>query len=107
VELKGIQREVDDWIRQYKLGYFKPLEILARLTEETGELAREINHKFGPKKKKLSENENDIGGEIADIVFTLTCLANSLGLDMNRDCKRMMKKYDTRDKNRWEKTSKQ
>jgi NTP pyrophosphatase (non-canonical NTP hydrolase) len=103
MNLTGIQKEVDDWVKQYKVGYFRPLEILARLMEETGELAREINHSFGPKKKKVSEKTGDIGGEIADIIFTLTCLANSLGINMGQDFNKMMKKYQTRDKDRWEK----
>lgn len=101
--MKDIQKEVDDWVRQYKIGYFKPLEILARLTEETGELAREINHHFGPKKKKNTEETKDMEEEIADIIFTLTCLANSLNLDMDRGFKSVMNKVYNRDKNRWEK----
>ena len=40
--LKDIQKEVDDWINQFKIGYWKPHEVLARLTEETGELAKAI-----------------------------------------------------------------
>lgn len=103
MKLKGIQKDVDDWVKQIKVGYFKPLEILARLIEEVGELARELNHRYGPKKKKASEVESDIGGEIADIIFTLACLANSLGIDMSHDFEKMMKKYKTRDKDRWEK----
>ena len=39
--MKKIQKQVDEWVKQLKIGYFKPLEILARLTEEVGELARE------------------------------------------------------------------
>ena len=54
MSLKKIQKEVDTWASQYKTGYWKPHEILARLTEEVGELAREINHVYGPKKKKDS-----------------------------------------------------
>ena len=46
--LKAVQKQVDDWVMQYKIEYFKPLETLARLTEESGELARELNHRFGP-----------------------------------------------------------
>lgn len=101
--MKNIQKEVDDWVQQYKLGYFKPLEIIARLTEETGELAREINHRFGPKKKKDSEDVKDVEDEIADIIFTLACLSNSLGLDMDRGFKSVMDKLNNRDKDRWEK----
>ena len=101
--MKEIQKEVDEWVQQYKIGYFKPLEIMAQLTEETGELAREINHRFGPKKKKNSEDTKDIEDEIADMVFTLTCLSNSLNLDMDRGFKSVMKKLNSRDKDRWEK----
>ena len=58
--LKEIQKQVDDWVKQYTIEYFKPLEILARLTEETGELARELNHRFGPKKKKATEEIKEV-----------------------------------------------
>ena len=101
--MKEIQKEVDDWVKQYKIGYFKPLEIMLRLTEETGELAREINHRFGPKRKKDAEDTKEIEEEIADIIFTLTCLSNSLDLDMDRGFKSVMEKINSRDKDRWEK----
>lgn len=101
--MKKIQKEVADWVQQYKIGYFKPLEIMLRLTEETGELAREINHRFGPKKKKDTEDIKEIEDEIADIIFTLTCLSNSLNLDMDRGFKSIMDKLNNRDKDRWEK----
>ena len=81
--LTKIQKEVDDWVTQYKIGYFKPLEILARLTEETGELAREVNHRFGPKKKKSTEDKKELNDEMADIIFTLCCLANSLNISIS------------------------
>ncbi len=97
------QKQVDEWVSQYKIGYFKPLEILARLTEETGELAREINHRFGPKKKKNTEDKKEMEEEIADIIFTLACLANSLDLDIDRGFREVMKKCYSRDKDRWEK----
>ena len=45
--LNQMQKEVDDYISQFKAGYFSPLANLARLTEEVGELAREINHYYG------------------------------------------------------------
>jgi NTP pyrophosphatase (non-canonical NTP hydrolase) len=101
--MKDIQKQVDNWVKQYKIGYFKPLEILARLVEEVGELARELNHRFGPKKKKTTEENKEIGDEMADIIFTLVCLANSLGIDLDKSFKEMMKKYQKRDNNRYEK----
>ena len=101
--LKAIQEEVDKWVNQYKIGYFKPLEIMACLTEEVGELAREVNHQFGPKKKKASENSREMADEIADIIFTLSCLSNSLKLDIDAAFKRVMDKCYGRDMERWEK----
>ena len=101
--MKDIQKRVDKWVSQYSMGYWKPLEILTRLVEETGELARELNHKFGPKKKKDTEVDGEIGDEIADTIFTLVCLANSLNIDLDRSFDKMMKKLETRDKDRFEK----
>ncbi len=101
--LKKIQKEVDKWVSQYKIGYFKPMDAIVRLTEETGELAREINHRFGPKKKKKTEELAEVGEEMADIIFTLTCLANPLKIDLDKSFKDVMKKLYTRDKDRFEK----
>jgi NTP pyrophosphatase (non-canonical NTP hydrolase) len=103
MSLKKNQKDVDKWIGQYKLGYFKPLEILARLAEEVGEVARELNHMFGPKKKKSMEAKADLEEELGDVIYTVICLANSLGLDLDRSWKKVMKKLNTRDKDRWEK----
>lgn len=102
MSLGVIQKQVDTWIKQYKVGYFKPLEIMTRLMEEVGELAREINHRFGPKKKKPAESKKEVGDEIADIIFTLVCLANSLGINLEESFQKMIDKYSGRDKNRYE-----
>ncbi len=101
MSLANYQKSVNNWVKQYTLGYFKPLEILARLAEEVGELARELNHQFGPKKKKSSEKKNEIGDEIADIIFTLICLANSQNIDLDKSFEKMMNKLNTRDKKRY------
>lgn len=101
--MQDYQRQADEWVKQYKIGYFKPLEIMARLMEETGELAREVNHRFGPKKKKETEDKKEMEDEVADIIFTLVCLANSLDLDIDRGFQSVMDKCYGRDKDRFEK----
>lgn len=101
--MKKEQQQVDKWISQYKLGYFKPLEILARITEEVGELARELNHRFGPKKKKATEKSKEIDDEIGDVIFSLICLANSLDINLDEAFKRVMDKTYNRDGDRFEK----
>lgn len=103
--LSDMQKEVDTYISQFKTGYFSPLANLARLTEEVGELAREINHYHGEKKKKDSEAENTIEAELGDNLFVLLCLANSLGIDMTESFNRTMEKFNTRDKYRFERKS--
>lgn len=99
--MKKAQKQVDAWVNQYAIGYFKPLEILARLVEEVGELARELNHHFGPKKKKASEEAKEIADEMADIIFTIICLANSLNIDLDKAFKTTMDKCYGRDKDRY------
>ena len=101
--LKEIQTEVDQYIGQFKEGYFSPLAMLARLTEELGELAREINHHYGEKPKKASEGEKEINDELGDMLFVLVCLANSLNIDLEEAHNRVMHKFNTRDKDRWTK----
>ncbi|HET7422801.1 MAG TPA: nucleotide pyrophosphohydrolase [Gemmatimonadales bacterium] len=95
------QRRVDAWISQFEEGYFHPLTNLARLTEEVGELAREINHRFGQKTKKKDEAEGDLGMELADILFVLICIANREGIDLDQAFERMMAKVESRDRDRW------
>ncbi len=101
--LKNLQDEVDQWTSQFEPQYWKPHEILARLMEEIGELAREVNHLHGPKKKKSSEKEQELGTEIADVIFTLCCLANSNGVNLEEAWKQVMDKCYNRDNNRYQK----
>ncbi|MBD8497594.1 nucleotide pyrophosphohydrolase [Paenibacillus arenosi] len=99
--LAEMQREVDQYISQFKEGYFSPLAMLARLTEEAGELAREVNHFYGEKPKKSSEADNSIEMELGDVLFILICFANSLGIDLTEAHDKVMDKFNTRDANRW------
>jgi len=101
MSFQPIQQEVDEWISQFEEGYFAPLPMLARLTEEVGELARAILHAHGGKKPKPGEDQGDVGGEIADAIFVLVCLANSQGIDLDAQFGAMMEKYRTRDRDRW------
>ncbi|MFC0476174.1 nucleotide pyrophosphohydrolase [Robertmurraya beringensis] len=96
-----LQEEVNTYISQFKEGYFSPLAMLARMTEELGELAREVNHYYGEKPKKASEKENTIEEELGDMLFVLICFANSLNIDLEESHNRVMEKFNTRDKNRW------
>lgn len=101
MDVREMQQEVDIWIGQFEEGYWTPLSMLARLIEEVGELAREINHHYGQKPKKPDEPAGDIALELADILFILLCYANSLNIDLEAAFKQVMEKYRSRDSNRW------
>lgn len=99
--MKDMQKEVDAYIGQFKEGYFSPLAMMARLTEEMGELAREINHYYGEKPKKTTEKERSIEEELGDVLFVMICMANSLNIDLETAHNIVMNKFNTRDKDRW------
>jgi NTP pyrophosphatase (non-canonical NTP hydrolase) len=94
--LSDVQQEIDHLIKEeWHSDYWHPLSSLARLTEEVGELAREINHRYGEKPKKATE---DAGNISTDIVASL---ANSIGVDLDAAFDEVMTKYRHRDAQRW------
>jgi NTP pyrophosphatase (non-canonical NTP hydrolase) len=105
MEIRESQERVDAYISQFREGYFPPLANLARLTEEVGELAREINHRFGPKTKKADEPDGNLALELGDILFVLLVLGNQLEVDLADAFERTLDKYETRDADRWERRS--
>src|SRR5437763_10419813 len=100
--LQDVQREIDTLIREeWHSHYWAPLSSLARLTEEVGELAREVNHTYGEKPRKVSEGQGNIVNEMGDILFILASLANSLDIDLDEAFEQVMAKYQRRDAQRW------
>lgn len=101
MSLAAMQETVDAWIGGFQEGYFDPMSMVVRLSEELGELAREVNHVYGPKPKKASEPPGSVAEEIGDLLFVLVCLANSLHLNLQDVFAEVMDKYRARDKERW------
>jgi NTP pyrophosphatase (non-canonical NTP hydrolase) len=101
MRISEAQRAVDDYIGQFAEGYWPPLTNLARLVEEVGELARELNHRYGHKTKKPGEPDQDLALELADILFVLVAIANEQKIDLEEAFRRVLRKYDERDANRW------
>ncbi|MBU6428933.1 MAG: nucleotide pyrophosphohydrolase [Cyanobacteria bacterium REEB65] len=99
--LQQAQAAVDAWIQQQDVGYWQPLALLARLTEEVGELAREVNHRFGEKPKRPDEAPGDLAAELADTMFILVCMANSWGIDLQTAFGQVLDKVAVRDAARW------
>lgn len=103
MSLKDCQNDVEEWTSQFKIQYWKPLSILARITEEVGELSQELNDRYGDRVKKKGENYEDVGVEICDIIFALLCLANSHKINLDESWQKVMDKCYGRDKDRFEK----
>ena len=95
------QTQVDEWITTHTSGYFSPLQMVSRLTEELGELARAVSHKHGEKKPKPGEKEGDIADELCDLIFVAVCLANAEKIDLDDAWKGLLKKLYERDASRW------
>lgn len=100
--LASMQEEVDAYIQQFKAGYFGPMAQMARLTEEVGELAREVNHYYGEKPKKMSEEQNTVAEELGDVLFVTMIMANSLDIDLTEVFEKNMDKFNHRDRYRFE-----
>jgi NTP pyrophosphatase (non-canonical NTP hydrolase) len=98
--LRGLQSAIDQWTKQNG-GYWDEMSLLARLTEEVGELAREYNHQFGAKKKKASESTSSVEEELADVLWLTLCMANQQGVDMEVAFERVMTKLRVRDATRF------
>lgn len=97
--LRNLQQMVDEWIKTYGVRYFNELTNMACLTEEVGELARIIARQYGEQSFKEGEKAN-LGEEMADILWVLTCLANQTGVDLTKEMRKSFEKKTKRDSNR-------
>ena len=94
--IKEAQQTVDQWIKTYGVRYFSELTNMAVLTEEVGELARVIARKYGDQSFKEGEKDN-LGEEMADILWVLLCLANQTGIDLTEEFDKSIEKKTKRD----------
>ena len=97
--IKEAQEAVDQWIKTYGVRYFYEMTNMAVLTEEVGELARVIARKYGDQSFKAGEKEN-LGDEMADVLWVLLCLANQTGVDLTEELKKNIAKKTQRDSQR-------
>ena len=100
MELKSLQRKVDNWINEHGVRYFDPLTNMAQLTEEVGEVARVISRKFGEQSAKESDKKIDLGEELSDVLFVVFCLANQTGIDLDTSFNKKIQLKSKRDHSR-------
>ena len=97
--IKEAQETVNQWIREFGVRYFSELTNMAVLTEEVGELARVMARKYGDQSFKAGEKEN-LGEEMADVLWVLICLANQTGVDLTEELQKSIDKKTKRDAQR-------
>lgn len=94
------QEKVDHWIKTIGVRYFNELTNMALLTEEVGEVARIISRTYGEQSFKQSDENKNLGDEMADVLFVLICLANQTGVNLEEAFLKNMEKKTLRDKDR-------
>jgi len=99
MSLNELQEDVDAWVKTIGVRYFSELTNLGILMEEVGEVARIMTRRYGDQSFKDNE-KNDLGDELADVLFVLTCIANQTGVDLTDAMRRNLEKKTLRDKNR-------
>ena len=98
--IKEAQQTIDQWIKTTGVRYFNELTNTAILMEEVGEVARIMARKYGEQSFKESDKKEDLGDEMADVLFVLICLANQTGIDLNDALEKNLIKKTKRDSER-------
>lgn len=106
MEIKKYQEEVDQWIKDIGVRYFDPLTNTAMLMEEVGEVARIMARRYGEQSEKESDKNKELGDELADVLFVLTCIANQTGVDLEAAIAKNFNKKTNRDFERHKKNDK-
>jgi NTP pyrophosphatase (non-canonical NTP hydrolase) len=98
--IEELQAKVDHYIKTVGVRYFNELTNMAILTEEVGEVARIISRTYGEQSFKATDKDKDLGDELADVLFVVTCLANQTGVDLEKAIQKNLDKKQNRDRDR-------
>ena len=104
--IQEAQQQVDQWIKTVGVKYFSELTNLGILMEEVGELSRLMVRKYGEQSFKESDKGNELGDEMADVLWVLICLANQTGIDLTDALQKNFDKKNSRDGERHRKNEK-
>lgn len=104
--LQEAQEKVDGWIKTTGVRYFSELTNMAILTEEVGEVARLMSRIYGDQSFKKSDQEKELGDELADVLWVLLCIANQTGVNLTDALKKNFEKKSQRDKDRHQQNEK-
>ena len=99
--INGLQKEINNFIAEHG-GYWPPLSMLCAIMEELGELAREVNFMEGYKAKKSLNKNSNLGEELADLLFSIICVANYYQINLGKELHKVIDKYKIRNSNRFQ-----
>lgn len=97
--LRELQTTVDQWIKTVGVRYFSPLTNMAILTEETGEVARQMARIYGEQSFKDGETPQ-LADELADLLWVIAAIANQCDIDLEEAVKLNIMKKNKRDATR-------
>ena len=100
MKIQEAQENIYQWIKTTGVRYFNELTNTAILMEEVGEVARIMARKYGEQSFKKSDENHDLGDELADVLFVLICLANQTGINLTEALAKNMEKKNIRDADR-------
>jgi NTP pyrophosphatase (non-canonical NTP hydrolase) len=100
MKIEELQKQVDNWTKEYGVRYFDEMTNLAMLTEEVGEVARIMARKYGEQSFKESDKNKDLADELADVLFVVTCIANQTGVNLTEALQKNLDKKTSRDATR-------
>jgi NTP pyrophosphatase (non-canonical NTP hydrolase) len=92
--MKKLQQSVAEFVRQHHL----ETDVAHRLLDavsELGEVAKEVlkGSDYGKSRFRASKAWKD---ELGDVVFSLMCVANTTGVDLDKAVKQALAKYERR-----------
>ncbi len=98
--LKEAQTMINNWFKSMDVHHFNQLTNLGQLTEEVGEVARIIIRTCGDQTFKNKDEKYDLGSELADVLFSLICIADQANIDLSEAFLKNMEKLKLRDTER-------
>lgn len=97
MNFNALQEIVDSWIQGHGR-YWDKFEILARLTEDLGEISSTLQHMEG---LRTGRDELRLADEIGDLLFTLAAFVNVNGLRLGDCVDGVLEKYQTSESTEW------
>lgn len=94
LSIQEMQGLVSEMVKRYNLETTPEMRYID-LSSEMGELGKELLKGSNYGKKDFSKTDN-LESEIGDTLFSLTCIANSLNIDLSKALLGVMQKYNNR-----------